>query len=171
MFPCSCVPQYLCFPVFIFPNIYVPQYLCSPESMFLSTYVPRYLVLVFTDIYFPWYLHSLVPICSPVCRLCSLGPMFLSTYVLSYLCSPLSMFPITFIPQYWFLRTYVPLHQRYLCTYVPQYLCSPVSVFLNIYVHWYLLNIYVHWYLCSAVFMLTGTQGAVLGAGPQGNWP
>ena len=79
--------------------------------------------------------------------LCSPVPMFPGTYVPRYLCSPVPMFPGTYVP-----RTYVP---RYLCspvpmfpepmfpgTYVPRYLCSPIFrlIFLSLQI---VMNIHV----------------------------
>ena len=73
----------------------------------------------------------------------------------AYICSPVSMFPRTYVPRY--LCSPVPMFSRraYLCspvpmfpgTYVPRYLCSPVPMFPGIYVR----LIYVLPYICSPV--------------------
>ena len=61
--------------------------------------------------------------------LCSPVPMFPGTYVSRYLCSSVPMFPGTYVPRYlcfplpMFPGTYVAR------TYVPRYLCSPVPMF------------------------------------------
>ena len=96
------VPQSLCFPISMFPGPMFPSLYVPPGPMFPNTYVPR----------------------SPCSRSYMYVPRYLDYMVLTRLCSPVSMFPITYVSQYLY-------NSMVLCSPVtiPQYLCSPIPMF------------------------------------------
>lgn len=141
-YPCSHVPM---FPDTLFHSTYVqkflilpgthlPQYLWFPISLFPSTYVPK------PGTYVTWYIFSMVSIISNPCPLI---PLFHSTYVQQYLNFPVPMLPGNHLPQYLlYVSQYLcspVLMLEYLCSLVQ---CLHVnSVFSFCFVFCFLLKV------------------------------